>query len=63
MFETFEKAYNENIEKNSRKEEKPYLGLNTFRSIFIEGLPGSGKSTATFVTLLKMLDKNHPSLL
>lgn len=60
IFENFAKAYNDNLPEDVNT---PYLNINTFRSIFIEGLPGSGKSTATFTILLRMLDQYHPDIL
>lgn len=63
VFESFAKAYNENLPIDSEGNVEPYLNINTFRSIFIEGLPGSGKSTATFTMLLRMLDQYHPDIL
>ena len=63
VFENFAKAYNENLPVDADGNVEPYLNINTFRSIFIEGLPGSGKSTATFTMLLRMLDQYHPDIL
>ena len=63
IFENFAKAYNENLPVDTDGNVEPYLNINTFRSIFIEGLPGSGKSTATFTMLLRMLDQYHPDIL
>ena len=63
IFENFAKAYNENLPIDGNGNVEPYLNINTFRSIFIEGLPGSGKSTATFTVLLRMLDQYHPDIL
>ena len=67
IFENFAKAYNENLEEiytgDNWSYKGTYLNINTIRSIFIEGLPGSGKSTATFTILLRMLDQYHPDVL
>lgn len=71
VFNLFADAYNENLNEERKKhtgDEKvqrsfAHLYINAYRSIFIEGIPGSGKSSATLKTLTDILDKFHPNLL
>jgi len=37
--------------------------VNAYRAIFIEGLPGSGKSSAVLNTIRDILGKHHPEVL
>jgi hypothetical protein len=69
IFKLFADAYNENIlekakdDENYRKEQAPYLIINAFRSIFIEGLPGAGKSTAVLKTITDIIHEIDPNKL
>lgn len=62
VFNLFADAYNANLMENDQ-DDKGYSYINARRSIFIEGLPGSGKSSAVLKTLTDILDKFHPKLL
>lgn len=62
VFDLFADAYNQNI-LESNYDKKEFVFINAKRSIFIEGVPGSGKSSATLKTLTDILDKFHPNLL
>ena len=69
VFKLFADAYNENIlekasqDEDFRKNEAPYLLINAFRSIFIEGLPGAGKSTAVLKTITDIIHEIDPDKL
>jgi hypothetical protein len=62
IFNLFAEAYNLNL-KNSENPNRKYLAINAFRNIFIEGVPGSGKSSATLKTLTDILSVRKPELL
>lgn len=73
MFEVFGQAYNE-IYKQQLLEARQKSGstrtdldtdeyLMSMRHFLIEGIPGSGKTSATFTTLHNMLKQYHPELL
>jgi len=71
VFMLFADAYNQNIKDyivEQSKQGKQVKGLgevyiNAFRSIFMEGSPGTGKSTATLKTIFDILKKYHPDVL
>ena len=73
MFEVFGQAYNE-VYKQQLLEARQKSGstrtdldtdeyLMSMRHFLIEGIPGSGKTSATFTTLHNMLKQYHPELL
>ena len=62
VFELFTEAYNKNI-LESNISNKGYLLVNAFRSIFIEGLPGAGKSTAVLKTITDIVHEVNPNIL
>ena len=62
VFNLFADAFNLNL-KNSENPDRKYLAINAFRNIFIEGVPGSGKSSATLKTLTDVLSVRKPELL
>lgn len=59
IFENFAKAHNLNLDPN----DDGTLSVDSFRSIFIEGVPGSGKSSAVLKVLMNMLNQFHPQAL
>ena len=69
IFKLFAEAYNENIKEKARLDptnfgkKAAYLFINAYRSIFIEGLPGAGKSTAVLKTITDIIDKVNPNIL
>lgn len=68
VFNLFADAHNANILEESPLEKgkfdsRPYRVVNAYRSIFIEGVPGSGKSSATLKTLIDILKKYHSDVL
>lgn len=73
MFEVFGQAYNE-VYKQQLLEARQKSGstrtdldtdeyLMSMRHFLIEGIPGSGKTSATFTTLYNMLKQYYPELL
>lgn len=73
IFEDFAEAYNEvykeQVVAKRIKDGNPRTDLDTdeyimsTRHFLIEGIPGAGKSSATYQTLYNILKKNHPELL
>jgi hypothetical protein len=69
VFKLFTDAHNANILEKAENDPEflrnkaPFLYVNAYRSIFIEGVPGSGKSSAVLKTLTDILHKFHTDIL
>ena len=56
-FENFAKAHNSNLDENDPN--SAYLSVDSYRSIFIEGLPGSGKTSSILTSVINILKQFH----